>query len=87
MLKTDINILTWLRGFQRKIVIFSSLFCLVILKRDLDIWKKKSPNVEVCPEIVQYWYVERWAGKRGKNWFGFYDWVIWQWLTFDWLVF
>ena len=57
-----INILTWLRGFQVKIVNFLSFFCLSIPKRDSNT-KKTTPNIEVWPEslgaMLEYWYIER----------------------------
>jgi len=46
-----INILTWLRDFRVKIVIFLSFLSLSIPKRDLDT-KKTAPNIEVCPESL-----------------------------------
>ena len=56
-----INILTWLRSFQVKIVFFLSSFCLPIPKRDLDT-KKRTPDIEVWPEslgaMLEYWYIE-----------------------------
>ena len=42
-----INILTWLRGFRVKILIF----CFEIAKTDLDT-KKTPPNKDVCPESL-----------------------------------
>ena len=57
-----INILTWLRGFRVKIANFSSFFCIIIPKGDLDT-KKTTPNIEVWPEslgaMLEYWYIER----------------------------
>ena len=57
-----INIQAWLRGFRVKITNFSSFFCLLISKRDLDT-KKTTPNIEVWPESLgamsENWYIER----------------------------
>jgi len=47
----NINILTWLRGFQDKIANFVRSFCPSVPKRYLN--RKKTPlNIDVCPESL-----------------------------------
>ena len=58
----NINILTWLRGFQDKIAHFVRSFCTSVPKGDLN-RKKTTLNIGVCPEslgaMLQYWYIKR----------------------------
>ena len=57
---TCINILTWVQGFQIKIVNFMFLLSLNSEIRDFDT-KKTTPNIEVCPDslgaMLEYWYI------------------------------
>ena len=46
-----INILTWVQGFQIKIVNFMFLLSLNSEIRDFDT-KKTTPNIEVCPDSL-----------------------------------
>ena len=59
---------SWLQGFQDKIVNFLSSFCALIPKNGMDTMKTP-PNEEVCPESLRAMLFDT------TSEFGFINWV------------